>query len=440
MTNPAKTVLETFAATLLTTPATEAARIDARLRLHFADTVGAMVAGANSAEGREIAGPGGSPALFGPSLFDRIALSVAQTRLTEIDDIHMASCTTVGSVIVPVALKLSAETGADSARLAAGLRAGYDATVRLGCAVDGARILYKGIWPTYLTAPFGAAACAGAILGLTETQMANALALALAQVSGAAGGPSPGRNPRWLLAGWAAAAGVRAALAARDGYGGDRSLLDGDWLAKTHGIAFDASKLAGTPGSSLLDMSMKPWCTAKQACAALAAFIELLDDGVEASSIAAVRIHVPSAYRAMIAHRPPGRIGRIVSIGWQCAVAALHRDELLDIERADHSAEATFAALMDKIEVHADPALDEHFPARYPARVEIETKNGARFERLMLDAPGDPARALDAEGVETKFLRVTQRIIGETHAREIFTQTTGLDIHALASSLHSSSS
>lgn len=439
MTTPAMTALETFAATLLAAPAAEAAQIDARLRLHFADTVGAMVAGANSSEGREIAGPGGSPALFGPSLFDRIAVLVAQTRLTEIDDIHMASCTTVGSVIVPVAFKLAAETGADGARLAAGLRAGYDATVRLGCAVDGARILYKGIWPTYLTAPFGAAACAGAILGLTETQMANALALALAQVSGAAGGPAPGRNPRWLLAGWAAAAGVRAALAARDGYGGDRSLLDGDWFAKTHGIAFDASKLAGAPGSSLLEMSMKPWCTAKQACAALAAFIELLDNGVEAASIAVVHVHVPSAYRAMIAHRPPGRIGRIVSIGWQCAVAALHRDEVLDIERADHSAEPAFAALMDKIEVHADPALNAYFPARYPARVEIETKNGARFERLVPDAPGDPARAFHAEGVEAKFIRVTKKTFGETHAREVFAQATGVDLHALASSVRSSS-
>ncbi len=407
------TILETFAAQILSLPApADTARIDERMRVHLADTKIAMAAGAGSSEGGAFDADGAGPALFCSSLPDRIALKVAQTRLTEIDDIHMASCTTVGSVIVPVVLELAAELSVTEAQIAAALRAGYDAMVRLGCAVDGARILYAGIWPTYLTAPFGAAAAAAALLGLDATRTANGLALSLAQVSGAAGGPAPGRNPRWLLAGWGAAAGVRAALAARDGFGGDTSLLDGDWFLRTHGIAFDATKLAGAPGSSLLEMSIKPWCTAKQACAALAGFIELLDDGLQPADIAAVRIFVPPSYRAMIAHRPPGRIGRIgriVSIAWQCAVAAYHRDALYDIERADFSGEADFAALMGKVEVHDDDALSAYFPQRYPARVLVETKNGASRETTVFNAPGDPEAPMTLADVEAKYARVEAR-------------------------------
>jgi 2-methylcitrate dehydratase PrpD len=396
------TVLEKFAAQILSPPAADHLRIEDKLRLHLADTKIAIAAGAASSEGRELADGGKKPALLGETLLDRIALKVAQTRLTEIDDIHMASCTTVGSVIVPVTLELAAEIGARDAEIAAALRAGYDATVRLGCAVDGARILYKGIWPTYLTAPFGAAAAAAVLLGLDAPRTAQALALALSQVSGAPGGPAPGRNPRWLLAGWAAAAGVRAALAAREGFGGDLSLLDGDWFAKTHGIAFDPAKLAGAPGSSLLEMSIKPWCTAKQACSALAAFIDLLDDGLQPQDIAAVRIHLPPAYRAMIAHQPPGRIGRIVSIGWQCAVAAFHRDALYDIERSDYSGEPLFAALMNKVDVLEDQSLTEHFPQRYPARVVVELNSGATRDKIIIDAPGDPSRDFTMTEVEAK--------------------------------------
>ncbi len=413
------TILETFAAALLAAPAgADAQRIAEKLQLHLLDTKGAMIAGAASAEGRALAaGSAGALSLFGSSILDQIALSVAQTRLTEVDDIHLASCATVGSVIVPVALALTEATGASNARRDAGLLAGYDAMVRLGCAVDGARILYKGIWPTYLLAPVGAAACSAAILGLDEAKTADALAIALGQISGAAGGPAGGRNGRWLYAGWAAASGVRAALAARDGFGGDRTLLDGDWFLKTHAIAFDAGKLAGAPGGSLLEMSIKPWCTAKQASSALAGFTDLLDEGLAPADIAVMRVYVPAAYRGMIAHQPPGRIGRIVSIAWQCAVAAFHREALYDIERVDFSGDPDFAALVKKVEVLEDPALATHFPARYPARVEAETAGGVLREKTVLDAPGDPARAVSLAQVEAKFLRVCSAVLGEDKAR-----------------------
>ncbi len=406
------TILKSFAERLLAQPAAfQAASIDAKLRLHFLDTIGAMAAGAASREGRELAGDSTAVFPLGRDPMDRLALAVARTRLTEVDDIHMPSCITPGAIIVPVVLFMSRGKNFDVARAAAGMRAGYDAMVRLGCAVDGARILYKGIWPTYLTAPIGAAACASASLGLDKTATAHALALSLAQVSGAAGAPSAGRNARWLLAGWAAANGVRAALAARDGFTGDLSLLDNDWFQKTHGIAFDASKLTGSPGSSLLEMSIKPWCIAKQACSGLAAFMQLLDGGINPAEITAVRIHVPQSYRAMIAHQPPGRIGRIVSMAWQCAVAAFHRDELLNIERPDYSHERQFSDFLRKVEVVADPSLDHLFPESYPARVEIETANGAVFEQLISHAPGDPGNDLDENEAKSKVERLINRQI-----------------------------
>lgn len=411
------TLLEDFAARLLAAPENPDA-VSAKLKLHFTDSVGAMLAGSSSREGRDISGCSPAPSLFSNDLPDRIARAVAQTRLTEVDDIHMASCTTVGSVVVPVALGLANAIGADHAQLAAGLRAGYDAMVRLGVAVEGARILYKGIWPTFFCAPFAAAATSCAVLGHDATRTANALALALAQTSGAAGGAAPGRNPRWLLAGWAAAAGVRAALAARDGYGGDRTLLDGDWLTKTHGLGFDPMALQAAPGSALLEMSVKPWCTAKQACSALAAFIQLLDDGVAVDDIAQVRVHAPAAYRAMIAHQPPGRIGRIVSIAWQCALAACYRGELYDIERMDHASDPRFAALMQKIEVVAAPDLDDLFPKNYPARVDILLVHGQQRSAQIVNAPGDPLHEMDENGAKAKFVNVCAPLVGEEKALE----------------------
>lgn len=409
------TVLERFAAQLLTPPAADRSEaIEERLDLHVLDTIGAWAAGLASREGRAMAGPAErpAPALFAADVTGRIGLSVAQTRLTEIDDIHMPSCTTAGSVVVPTALHLASELGCGNEIVRHAIQAGYDALVRTGTAIDGARILYRGIWPTYFAAPAGAAAVAGVLLGLDEKRLAHALAMALVQTSGAAGGPAPGRNPRWLFAGWAAMAGVQAAIAAAHGHGGDTSLLDDHWLQKTHGIEFNAEALQGQAGTTLLAMSMKPACTAKQAASALAGFQQLLADGPGRENLASATIHVPPCYFHMISRQPPGRIGRIVSAKWQCAIAALHPQELLDIERADHADEAEFAAFMDRITIAEDETLMEHFPRVYPARIETVWRDGKTGSILVTNAPGDPALPLGADEVEAKFLTVASAARG----------------------------
>ncbi len=58
---------------------------------------------------------------------------------------------------------------------------------RLGVAIDGARVLYRGLWPTYFTAPLGAAAIASRMMHLSEEQTAHALSLALMLSAGRSG-------------------------------------------------------------------------------------------------------------------------------------------------------------------------------------------------------------------------------------------------------------
>ena len=106
---------------------------------------------------------------------------------------------------------------------------------RLGVAIDGARMLYRGLWPTYFTAPLGAAAIASRMLHLTEEQTAHALSLALMLSAGRSGrfhGALPGRS---VILAMAVANGIRAAQAAQDGVGGDPALLDGPWLQRRAG-------------------------------------------------------------------------------------------------------------------------------------------------------------------------------------------------------------
>src|SRR5579862_6571863 len=74
-----------------------------RLRLHVIDTVVAARAGAHIPEGKALHSLGDDGAL--PI---RIGRQAAAIRLTEIDDIHLPSCTTPSAGVVPVALMLAA--------------------------------------------------------------------------------------------------------------------------------------------------------------------------------------------------------------------------------------------------------------------------------------------------------------------------------------------
>ena len=256
---------------------------NAMLRRHVADTLVAAVAGAQTTEGRAL-----RKVVLRTSAADAAGLLAAVVRHTEIDDIHTRSCTTPSSVTVPTALVLAGEYDSyDADTVASAIWIGTELMTRLGVAIDGARILYRGLWPTYFTAPLGAAAIAARMLHLSEEQTAHALSLALMLSAGRSGrfhGALPGRS---VILAMAVANGVRAAQAAKDGVGGDPALLDGPWLKDAHGIDAKIEALTAGLGSGSIypQMTIKPFCSAKQAIAAVEAFTSIIDDGVSPDAI-----------------------------------------------------------------------------------------------------------------------------------------------------------
>jgi 2-methylcitrate dehydratase PrpD len=397
-----------------------------RLAIHLLDAVGAWIAGRATEEGKMLArleSRLNQPfPVFGGQPLDRIALGVATTRLTEIDDIHMASCTTPSSVVVPTALVLAARSQRpDAQTFAHALCAGYEVMTRFGVAVAGPSILHRGIWPTYLAAPACAAAVTARSLRLTAGKTADALGIALTMTSGGPGRPV-GASPRWLLLGFAARAGSAAALAAAEGYVGDLTLLDDDWMARTHGVQCDAVPLSAPPygDGAVGALSLKPYCAAKQTIAAIDALRDLLGQGISPDDIVALRVAVPPAYAGMIGHRNAAgsRIARITSAAYQLALAAYRPDELDNVARPNLAGDSEIAAFMDRVEVVPDKALEQHYPERWPARVEAVLKNGRTETNRVLDARGDPLRSCDLD-VRAKFHRLADPVVGKPAANEL---------------------
>jgi 2-methylcitrate dehydratase PrpD len=389
-------------------PATRAAA-----RLHVIDTVGAWIGGAHTAEGRALI------ALRGPA--PDLATACAVARSSEIDNIHLASATTPGGIVIPAALVIAATHGeADTDAVCEAIVAGTEAMVRLGAALGGPGILYRGIWPTYFAAPFGVAAVAARLCELDTGQTANALASALALASAGVGHHNAATTARWFAIGNAARNGLAAARAAGQGFTSDLGLLDGGFLQGAYGIAADIDAFTRVLGKRLAldDTSFKPWCAARQTMAATQALREAITAGVAPESIASVTVHVPPPTLKMIDHgvKPGDRASHLTSVQYHLALAACDPEALLDVGHSPAALSPDVHDFMGRISVEADAALLAYYPNAWPARIAVRTSQGVH-EKTVVHVPGDPQRPFDERAVCDKFRRVTARLDADRAAR-----------------------
>jgi 2-methylcitrate dehydratase PrpD len=392
-----------------------------RLRLHFTDTVVAALVGTRIPEGKALQSFGGQA-----SLADRIGRYAAAIRLTEIDDIHLPSCTTPSAGIVPVALALATHAqNFDADEIASAVWVGTEIMTRVGVAVSGPQILYRGIWPTYLAAPMAAAATAARVLGLNEAGAAHALSLACMLSAGGVGRIHGAPSGRWFLYANAVAGGVAAAEAARADYRGDANLLDNNWLADTHGIALDHKRLTGKlgVGSIYPALSIKPFCSAKQGIAAVEAFRAIVhDEKLDRATITKIRVHVPPAYAGMISTRAEAgaRQSTMVSVAHQIALAALKPGLLYEVDRSAPTIDAEVTQFAAKVEVVPEKTLASLYPLHWPAEVEIDA-GGKTFRRRVVAALGDPDNPLSSAQIDDKAHRVLDPLIGVVRVDEWLT-------------------
>jgi len=391
------------------------------VRLHLVDTVGAWVAAGATPEGRALRH------FLSPEpndLSGRVGLACALARSSEVDDIHLASGTTPGAIVVPAALMLAASLGRDGVALAEGIAVGYDAMARLGAALNGPSILYRGIWPTYLCAPFAVAAVAARLLDLDPKQAAHALASALALSAPAVGRQAGAHPSRWLAIGSAAGNGLVAARSAQAGFTGDLRLFESGFFSSAYGIAVDLPALHDEQ-PALGTTSFKPWCAAKQTMAAAQAVKELVEEGARPSEMSELAVGVPPPYLKMIDHGvvPGERASFLTSVQYQMAVAGLNPDAALDLRVPERVSEAV-QQLMERISVKADEDFLRHYPGAWPARVTITTPAGKR-EKLVLHVPGDPGRAFGEAQVAVKFRRLVAPVAGERGAEALLQRSLG---------------
>ncbi|HEX6511214.1 MAG TPA: MmgE/PrpD family protein, partial [Chloroflexota bacterium] len=331
----------------------------ARQRLF--DTLAAFVAGAASPEGQALHTV--LEATPERSTLDRIRYACGATRSTEIDDIYIPACATIGSMVVPAAVLQAAERHASDGDLLCALVAGYEAMARLARGIGGALAIYQGIWTTYACAPFATAAASARIARLDADQTAHALAIAASRSTGVTGRVAGKRSSRWFAAGCAAADGCLAAHAAEHRLYGDLNVMEQSFPKA--GLAFDGGAFGAGDGWAILEVDTKLFRTSRQALSATEAFLRVIDKR-SPEDIEEVQVWVPGQVRAMV-DNPAFAFG----IQRQLAMAATNPNGLLSLTG---EARAGFQA---PILVAEDPRLTSIYPGQWGGRVEVRWKDGS---------------------------------------------------------------
>jgi 2-methylcitrate dehydratase PrpD len=362
------------------------------------DWLGSFVAGASAPTGRILAAYGGAARDVESKTF----LTSALSHVTETDDLHNASVTHPGCVVIPVALVLGRRLEARGHAVLRATLAGYEVMTRIGEALGPTH--YRAFHNTATAGVFGAAAAAASLLELDEAGWVWALGNAGTQASGFWQFNEEGAMSKPLHAGHAASAGLRAALLAKEGFTGAELILEGEkgLFAAMCPDAKPGAVLAAGSEWKLPETSMKPYPCCRHVHSAIDAALEVR---AALGSTRPGSIHVESYPVALdVTDRPTPRSPHEARFSLQYAVATslLRGRPGLDAFEAAAVIDPSVLDLLGRTSVETNVELAAAYPARWGARVHVETADGSRHLVVRERATGDPELPLDDEALDAK--------------------------------------
>ena len=398
----------------------------------IADCFGCILAGADSEVAlrtREAIAPlgAGTAPVFGtqadlPGPYAALVNAVAG-HAWDLDDWEEPGNTHPTVVLLPALLAAADLHPADGQTLAAAYAVGTEIIMRLGEALSLDHYA-RGFHSTGTLGAIGAAGAVARLIGLDAAQTTHTLAIASSQASGYT--VQFGSNAKPLQAGFAARAGVEAALLARVGATGQAQVLD-----HPRGFAglmgdHDPSRLEamaerlGAPWAlDQYGLILKPWPSCGYTHRLMTAALELRPQLAGClSEVAGIHAWMPDFHHAILPfHQPKSRNEALFSAP-ACLAQALVTGglTLADSEAAFWQAPEV-ARLISLTSVTPEPARNPtlNYDPDQPDGLRITLADGTTLETtcaLPLGAPGNP---MSPEALADKFHAITARPAQAVH-------------------------
>jgi 2-methylcitrate dehydratase PrpD len=353
----------------------------------------------------------------------------ALVNAADFDDTHKRALLHTGSVVVPPALALAEEGGASGRAVITAVVAGYETAVRVGMAVMPTH--YRFWHSTATNGTFGAAATAASLMGLDADAARMALGFAGTQAAGLNTFFTSGDLTKSLHPGKASFNGVLSARLASIGGTAPPTMLEHEkGYVNAFSLEPDLSALTRGLGTEweILQNGFKFFPSILASHAPIQATLAaVIDNDLRPDEIVGI---VNETYNTVKTHFSAKEVstpmGARVSVPYCCAVAALDRA----VGQAQFAAERVMRAdvqtLLANTDVVADEELNKLYPAKFPARVTVTTRDGRSVTETRDFPKGDPQEPLTPEEIEAKFHENVAGRFDSATADEIVKRVRGL--------------
>jgi 2-methylcitrate dehydratase PrpD len=333
----------------------------------------------------------------------------------DFDDTFEGGPVHAGAVIVPAVLAACERHQRDGKAALLGIAVGVETMCRLSL-VAPTRTHKAGFHPTAVFGTIGAAAGVGAALSLSARQLVDALGTAGSMAGGIIEYLAEGASTKRLHAGWAAQAGIRAALLGRAGFSGPRTVFEGShgfFHAFAHTTAGDFAAVTDGFGAQWVTQTLafKPYPCGTMThpyidCARRLGGRLKADDVVEmVCDVGEGTVH--RLWEPLAAKQRPanGYAGKF-STPYCIAAGFVRGQKDLSVGLGDFSDEAVrdpaVLALAAKVRYRIDP--QNPYPKNFTGHIRATLRDGSVVEERQPHMRGGAHEPLSRADLEEKFL------------------------------------
>jgi len=330
----------------------------------------------------------------------------------DFDDTFEGGPVHAGAVIVPAVLGVCERHKPDGHAAFFGIAVGTEVMCRLSTVVPKA-VHKAGFHPTAIFGAMGAAAGVSAALGLSARQLVDALGIAASMASGIIEYLAEGTWTKRLHPGWAAQSGIRAALLARGGFIGPRTVFEGVH-GLFHGFAHttkgDYGALTGDFGTRWVTetLAFKPYPCGTMAHPYIDCAKRLAARGIKAGDVKELicevaegtvhRLWEPLADK----QRPPNGYAAKFSTPFLLATGFVHGGVGLDAFTDAAVRDKDVLALSSKVRYVIDP--DNPYPNNFTGHIRAVLNHGTVIEERQPHFRGGAHEPLSRPDIEEKFI------------------------------------
>ena len=330
----------------------------------------------------------------------------------DFDDTFEGGPVHAGAVIVPAVLAACERHNPDGRMALTGVAVGTEVLCRLSLVVPKA-VHKSGFHPTAIFGAMGAAAGVGAALGLNAKQIVDALGIAGSMAGGIIEYLAEGAWTKRLHAGWAAQSGLRAALLARSGFVGPRTVFEGVhglFNGFAHTAEGDYAALTGDFGSRWVTdtLAFKPYPCGTMAQPYIDCARQLAGRGVNPDDVSEIlckvaegtvhRLWEPLADK----RRPPNGYAAKFAVPYLLATGFVHGGVGLGAFTASAISDPRVLALAARVKFVIDP--DNPYPNNYTGHIKATMKDGSVIEERQPHLRGGAQEPLTRQDVIDKFV------------------------------------